>query len=289
MDKSIDINHNKSDKEICDILGLKYNTYRSRRYRGWTREEALGIVPRQKEECTIVKKSSNCIYNNKIIHDIDELITEIKKLSNINKINLIDYENVCDNKLLIDNHLAEAGQINIFFFNACICSNNYYGLLKKNESINLQIVSLEAANQLVDHMLVFYLGALIGHFPTNNYTIFSKDSGYRAFISNLNYPNIKIANIDKPIKKQYKYSLAKYILENPDIVESKYFTKNEFRSLFTKFYNGKKFNSRSLGSLINELIKFEFIDMRDLGKDKYYRFCFKRISEYVEYKEKKLD
>ena len=239
------------------------------------------------------KSSSNILntarYNNRIVHSIDELIENIKLFPNIKRINLIDYENICDNKLLIQNHIIDDDNvINIFFFNACIYSNNYYSLIKDSKSINLQIISLEVANQLIDHLLIFYLGALVARYPGKKYKIYSRDSGYYPFITNLNYSNVKICSLTKPIKRGYKYSLGKYILNNPDITESKYFTKTDFIGLFKEFYPNRTFNSRTISSIIGELTKFEFISNVKMDSKKYYRFCLKKISEYVEFIDSKI-
>lgn len=265
-----------SEKSLCDSLNLNYNTYKNRRRRGWSQDEC--IIGERKVEKPYINTQS---YNNTIIRSTDELLNLIKSFLDIDKINLIDYENVCDNKMLSNNHIKDENVINIFFFNACIYSNNYYSLIKDSKSINIQITSTEAANQLIDHTLIFYLGVLISRFPTKQYRIYSKDTGYLPFITNLNYSNIKMAKLGKSSSKHgYKYALAKYILSHPDIRASKYYTKGDFRGLFKSFSPGKKYNARTLSNLINELIRFQFIEMVKVD-ERYYRFCLNKIEEYV--------
>lgn len=270
-----------SGKKFCEELDLNYTTFKMRRSRGWTLDEC--VSGRQKN-ITEVPTPKN-IYNTRIANSIDELEDIINSLPNINKINLIDYENVSDNKMLSENHLKDENMINIFFFNACIYSNNYYSFIKSSKSINIQIISLEAADQLIDHLIVFYLGVLMSKFPNKNYMIYSRDNGYYPFINTLKYPNIAMAGLTKS-RRGHKYSLAKHILNNPEITESKYFGKNEFRRLFSDFYTSKKLNSHTIAVTINELIRYEFIEeitMDDctVGNGKYYRFRKKEISEYI--------
>ena len=95
-----------------------------------------------------------------------------------------------------------------------------------------------------------------------------------------------MVSLVKPAKKGYKYLLGKYILETEEIIESKYFSKEEVKNLFNTFFKGKKYNSRVLSNLLNELYKFDFVDVVKLNKIPYYRFHVKKIAEYVDNKER---
>lgn len=277
-----------SGRKFCEELKINYETFKVRRRKGWTLAEC--VAGTQNNNIEEEKSAFNNIYNTKIVNSIDDLVDTINLFPNIEKINLIDYENVSDNRMLTENHLKDENMINIFFFNACIYSNNYYSLTRTSKSVNIQVISLEAADQLIDHLIVFYLGALVSRFPDKKYRLYSRDNGYNPFINTIKYPNITIAGLNKSVKRGHKYSLAKYILNHSEITESKYFGKNEFRRLFLDFYSNKKFNSHTSAVLINELLRYDFIEKIEMDDNKsYYRFCLKRISEYMEYINKKTD
>lgn len=274
-----------SGRKFCEELGLSYTTFKMRRSRGWTLDEC--VIGRQ--NITNENKNSSTIYSTRIASSIEELYNILDNYPDITTINLIDYENVSDNKMLSENHLKDENMINIFFFNACIYSNNYYSFIKSSKSINIQIISLEAADQLIDHLIVFYLGVLMSRFPNKNYILYSRDNGYYPFINTLKYTNIKMAGLTKS-RRGHKYSLAKHILNNPEITESKYFGKNEFRRLFSDFYTTKKLNSHTIAVTINELLRYEFIERIDMdGNGNYYRFKKKEISEYIKHIDKDVE
>ena len=270
-----------SERNLCKSLGINYSTFKNRKSKGWTINECVTGI---REE-----NIDNKLYSNIFSHNIDELINTISLFPDINTINLIDYENIGNNKMLTENHLNDKNTINIFFFNACIYSNNYYSFIKSSKSINIQVISLEAADQLIDHLLIFHLGALISIFPDKEYRIYSNDSGYRAFISNLNYSNIEMISLTKYAKRGYKYSLGKYILNNQNITESKYFTKNEMKQVLSDFYTKKKLNSHVMDIIINELSRFEFIQMVKIDNKSYFRFCIKDIAKYIKHIDKNID
>lgn len=274
-----------SGRKFCEELQLNYTTFKMRRSRGWTLDECVA----GKQNIDIVSEKPNIIYNTRIASSIEELEDILNTFSYIDTINLIDYENVSDNKMLSENHLKDENMINIFFFNACIYSNNYYSFIKSSKSINIQIISLEAADQLIDHLIVFYLGVLMSKFPNKNYKLYSRDNGYHPFINTLKYPNITMAGLTKS-RRGHKYSLAKYILNNAEITESKYFGKNEFRRLFSDFYTTKKLNSHTIAVTINELLRYEFIERIEMdGNGNYYRFKKKEISEYIKHIDKDVE
>lgn len=270
-----------SQRAFCDAFKLNYDLFNNRKSRGWSIKEQLQGYRDYKSNNTIKKDEYNRkYYNNIIINDVYELIESINLFPEIKNINLIDYENISDNRLLIDNHISDKNIINIFFYNACIYSNNYYNLSKTSKSINFQILSKEAADQLIDHMLIFYLSIINYQFPDKKIKIFSNDSGFGPFIDSLNSDSIKIIELKKSNNRGYKYKLAEYILNNKDITESKYFHKNEFKKLFNNFYNGRKSNKNFVNNLISELFRFNFISSIEFSNTKQYRFCIKEISKY---------
>lgn len=272
-----------SQSAFCKAFGINYTLFKSRKNRGWSiKEQIQGYKDFKFETDTKDKNSYNRISNNKIINNSYELIESIELYPDIKTINLIDYENISDNKLLINNHINDKNTLNIFFYNACIYSNNYYNLTKDSKSINFQILSKEAADQLIDHMLIFYLSIINYKFPDKKIKIFSNDSGFYPFIKSLKCNNIKISELKKSIKRGYKYSLAEYILNHGEITESKYFYKSDFKKLFSDFYKdkNKKINKNTINNLISELCRFNFIDSIELSDIKQYRFCIKEILKY---------
>lgn len=276
-----------SQSAFCKAFGLDYRLFKTRKSRGWSiKEQIQGYKDDESdnEKCNSKQERvyNRIYYDNKIINNAHELIEAIELYPDIKTINLIDYENISDNKLLINNHINDKNIINIFFYNACIYSNNYYNLTKDSKSINFQILSKEAADQLIDHMLIFYLSVINYKFPDKKIKIFSNDSGFYPFIKSLKSNNIKIAELRKSIKRGYKYSLAEYILNHAEITESKYFYKSDFKKLFIDFYKdkNKRLNKNSINNLISELHRFNFIDSIELSEIKQYRFCIKEILKY---------
>lgn len=281
-----------SEKEMCKDLELDYNKYKNRKYRGWTLEEQIQGFRNGKNVTTYeidreipIITDYRFTFNSRAIYSPDELFAYDQIFSRIKRINLIDYENVSDNRLLIENHISDPDTINIFFFNACIYSNNYYNLARNIKGYNFQIMTMEASDQLIDRLLLFYLGVIASRYPDKYYKIFSRDNGFNPVVNNIRYSNINMANLNKQTKHGYKYNLAKYILNHGDITQSKYYYRSDFRRLFVEFYQGKKFNSHTVNNLITELLRFDFIDSMNISGSTQYRFNIKHIKKYL----KKID
>ena len=152
----------------------------------------------------------------KIIEFPADLVTELMKLTNIKCVNLIDFENFADDASVLDNYVQDENTVNVFFFNVVRYSNNFYLLDKDSKSINFQIPTMNVASQLVDHMLVYYLGVLTAINSKLQYNLISKDSGYYMFINELDLNNVNIIGfenyfVDK--EKRFEISLARYISE----------------------------------------------------------------------------
>lgn len=194
---------------------------------------------------------------------IDELLNCIDKYE-VKDINLIDFENV--NTTNLDNFLKE-GVFNVFFYNACIYSNKFYACIKNSKSINFQILSFESAPQLIDKVLIFYLGILTNKELKIN--IISRDHGYNSCLRVLNLSNVHIIS---PEKKQDKGDNDKvrsfvrafciYIINNNKYVRSgKYYKRKELKEIVREWYERKNehLTEIKLDDIINKFIKYDIL------------------------------
>lgn len=245
-------------------------------------EEKNEIDKKTKEEkvmCNASAAERGTVISTQMVSSVVQLINEIKEV-NPTKIYFIDYENVVDQSELLSD-LNNEGQMNVFFFNATLYSNDYYKLMRRlNKSVNYQVMTFEVVSQLVDHLITFYLGAVYSHLPEKDYTIVSRDRGYVPLVENLNCPNIKIKGIDLQDKaKYYKISLAKYIMDHANTYNS--YTTNALQDLFKGFYaeRGEELDRNNLQDLTKNLVRFKFMIRIDKGGMEFYKVNSTKVRE----------
>lgn len=215
------------------------------------------------------------------VNDPKELIEEISKM-NISTINLIDFENMNSSKVLSKEIINKDNTLNIFFYNACIYSNNFFKVIKHCTNINIQVHVYEHCSQLVDHLIVYYLGALYSNFSDKKFNIISKDIGFYGFINSLYNSNINGIGInyieDKELR--FKYSLCKYIATNKIFEHRNLISMTEFPKIFESFYNRKISNEKTL-KLINTLVHFEIAETTKRGGFIWVKFDMDAIKDFL--------
>lgn len=196
-------------------------------------------------------------------------------------INLIDYENLREEKEILTQYATNENEINVFFYNALTCSNKFYNFTKKSKGTNIQVHTYECADQLVDHLIVFYLGALQLAYPDKKYNILSRDMGFYKFVEHLHCENINCLGINYIFDKEarYKYSLCKHIVgtkaEHRNTVAV-----HELDKLFEPFYE-RELNKADIDDLISSLDKFELIEHTTKGSFKWIKFKMPVIHEFL--------
>lgn len=204
-------------------------------------------------------KNNNPIYFN--INNHLQLIEELKKMNNVHNINIIDFENMRDDLDILKKYIDNEDTINIFFYNACIYSNKFFKIIKYTNNINLQVLTYEVENQLVDHLLVFYLGALMGAFPDKHFTVISKDFGFYPFVNSISRGNIDIVpgTYINDKEERYKYSLCNYIVNNNYLKIRDCVIREEFKCIFDKWYDDRPITSNMIDDIINKLIQYQLL------------------------------
>lgn len=217
------------------------------------------------------------------VYSIEQLTNELKNIKAQN-INLIDFENLVHNFDILRPELVKDNTVNIFFYNACIYSNDFFKIAKCTNNINLQVLTYECANQLVDHLITFYLGSLVSAFPDKNYNIISKDTGFYHFVNNLNISKIKIIGLDNYIKNpedRYRYSLSKYIVSNHILEKRNIIKREEFKDVFAGFFKKEIINNVKIDDLIKNLIKFNIVEKVENGFN-WYKFNLQTAKDFIE-------
>lgn len=203
----------------------------------------------KKEEKPVVAKENNIsktttekpvvesIIPNKFLADSNNIINKIKMIDSC-MINLIDFENVVGSDIL-DPYLKNPRCINIFFYNALLYSNDYYKAVKDSKSNNFQIITMEKGDQLVDHLISFYLGIFITNMPSKNYNIISRDSGYLNFVHFIGMENIRTIGTGyiPSSKKKFDYSVCNFFANNKELREGIAFSETDLTKQIDSFYN----------------------------------------------------
>ena len=213
-----------------------------------------------------------------------QLIDELEKEHNIKVINLIDFENVGWDKDLLYKYINNENTLNIFFYNALHHSNEFFNVIKGSTNINLQVQTFESANQLADHLITYYLGAVRANFPDMKFNIISRDTGFYGFISSLCTDKVKGVGInyidDKELR--FKYCLCKYIIDNNLFISRNCIAVRELEKFFSKFYNRTKMNQTDIENLYNTIIKFDIGEEVMRGTFKWIKFKMENVKEFVD-------
>ena len=206
------------------------------------------------------------------LKDIEELIKKIRSLD-IKEINLIDFENVeQNNPKLLDDYLNNQHVVNIFFYNATKHSNAYYSLTMNSTSRNFQVLTMEVGDQLVDHLITFYLGIFTTMMPYVKYNIISTDTGFSAFGHFMGVNVIGSAFVENDDK--FKYCLCKYVSNNREIRNGMNIAQNEFNKIIDNFYaiKDKKASARNRKDVTEILIDLKIVKLSEYGGMKYFSF-----------------
>lgn len=205
------------------------------------------------------------------LSDIETLIKKINSL-NIKEINLIDFENVQNNPELLTDYLNNQSVVNIFFYNATIHSNAYYKITMNSTSRNFQVLTMEVGDQLVDHLITFYLGIFTTMMPYVKYNIISTDTGFSAFGHFMGVNVIGSAFVENDDK--FKYCLCKYVSNNREIRNGMNIAQNEFNKIIDNFYaiKDKKASARNRKDVTEILIDLKIVKLSEYGGMKYFSF-----------------
>lgn len=205
------------------------------------------------------------------------LVSMLKEM-HVDKVNLIDFENVCNRPDILEPIIKE-NTVNVFFYNAMKYSDKFYQCTKNSSSLNFQVLTFEVADQLVDHMIVFYLGVLNAHLDIK-YHIISKDIGFYRFIENLNFNNIDCVGVNYIQDKdtRYKYCVCKFITESK-IKNRPLLTVSETKELFKSFF---KYNpsEKDINDLIKNLERYELIEYVNKNSFKWIKFKIDEITDF---------
>lgn len=210
-----------------------------------------------------------------------QLVTLMETVE-VSTVNLIDFENVSKDKNLLHKYISDTHALNVFFYNATLYSNQFFSIIRESASLNVPVITYEVANQLVDHLITYYLGALCLMFPNKNYTIVSKDTGFYEFAHIIDNITCVGINYIEDKEQRYKYSLCKYILNNKlKLGKRDLFTFNELLNLFNDFYDGNM-QLKDVDDLVNSLVKFEIAEEVKKGSFDWIRLNLVKINKFVE-------
>lgn len=230
--------------------------------------------------------------------DIENIINGIIK-SNKNKINLIDFESVNTIDLL-EGYLNDKDVLNIFLYNACLHSNRYYQTIYGKDNC-MNIFVTHSDDQLIDHLIMLYLGTFIANAPDKLYNIVSHDNGYNRVVNILSQKYSITKNKDLLKKKpksnnskkepdiRFKYSICKYILGNKKITCVDGYNRFDIKKLFYNFYKnaGKKIDENELTSIINYMLNVGVLESSGVyRKQEFYYFDLVKINNIVKECEK---
>lgn len=238
------------------------------------------IVPKPKKK---VERINNTV-TPYTVDSLNQIVAFLKIIEDeFDTINLIDFENVAEYKELIMEKSNER-TINIFFYNACIYSNDFFKINKYIESKSiLQVLTYDVAEQLVDHMITFYLGGLLYNYSDKEFNIISRDTGFCQFVKSLDSENVTVHGVkySYDAEERYKFSLCKYILNNKILQNRPIITKAEFGTVFSQFYKGKTLTDKCINDIINSALDFGIICLVSKGGFVYYKFEMDKIKEIV--------
>lgn len=220
-------------------------------------------------------------YNNPVFFNVQspsQIIDELKHM-NVDTINLIDFENVSAKSEDIKPIINKENAVNVFFYNACNFSNHFFKEIRNIKNINLQVLTYKAAPQLIDHMIVFYLGALHNVLPDKKYNIITRDTGYCHFVESMNKNNINVVGVKrfKNAEDRFKYSLLKYLMNNNRLNNRNCIVKFEFPEILNGFYKNKP-DDVEVDRIIEKLCSYGVLSINKHG---HYKFDMEAIKAFV--------
>lgn len=295
-------------EELCNKENIDCEYFIKKLTEGFTANE---IIKEYNYNNKINTSDSNIDCNNKVeickiesnneIHRVHkdspsdewDLVEKISRIKDpIKNVNLIDYENVGGNCTILNEFLTE-GNINIFFFNGGNHADSYYRILPNSRSYNFSVVTLKTESQLVDHLLMYYLGILSVVIKRNTnikINIISRDSHFykvREEIHDNRINNIGM-NYSQDRNERYILSLSNYIIKNKFLNNGTSIFKNEFRTIFNNFYTikNREFTDQALEDLIKTLLDLQFVEYHKETKtySEYYTFNLNNVKNYIESK-----
>lgn len=267
----------KPMNEIIDILKGKENVVISEKEVIMTKPEKK-VEP--KEERFIFKPIPKKLPKYIQVRSVNELI-EILNDIDIDKVNLIDYENIEKDRRL-EKFASNEDEVNIFFYNAEVHSNNFFAFAKSINTNIIQVLTYDSANDLVDRMIIFYLSGLLLAYPDKEYSIISKDLSFYRFIENLGYDNIKCIGINYITDgdTRYKYCLCKYIADTRENHRNMIATHEVDK--FFKDFAGHKLNQHDVDNLLKAFDKYELVEHVKKGAFDWIKFDMPKIHKFVE-------
>lgn len=220
-------------------------------------------------------------YNSPVFFNVQspsQIIEELKHM-NVDTINLIDFENVSAKSEDIRPIIIKENTVNVFFYNACNFSNHFFKEIRNIRNINLQVLTYKAAPQLIDHMIVFYLGALHNVLPNKTYNIITRDTGYCHFVESMNKNNINVVGVKrfKNADDRFKYSLLKYLMNNNRLNNRNCIVKFEFAEILDGFYKNKP-DEVEVSRIIEKLCSYGVLSINKHG---HYKFDMEAIKSFV--------
>lgn len=209
---------------------------------------------------------------------IDQLIGALKNFDS-DVVNLIDFENMKDANL---NKYIKEEDINIFFYNATIHSNKFYKFTKNFKNTTIQVLIYDCIDQLVDNLIIYYLGRLQSKYPNKKYNIISKDTGFYRFIDYLNPANTKCIGMEFLHNKEdrFKYSLCKFI-STTKLSHRNMVSLIEIPEIFQSFYD-KPMTQEIIDDLFKSLNKFELIECKTKGQFEWVKFDMDKINKFLD-------
>ena len=230
-------------------------------------------------------------------------ICDMIKLHVHKNINLIDFENLYDYPDSIKPLLENPGNLNIFYYNACIYASGFYKFTRGSKSTNIPIMTYEVEDELVDKVILFTLGLMSATYPEKGFKIISRDKGYLSFSNIL--PNVKYINpVTDETKKQeikppmsnnpkynhsgeerFLYSVCRYLCEHESRISSiAPYTVPQLKFTFGEFFTQKNkiITDSDLESILDLLLDYDLVRMSSKNGKKYYTFKITNIKETVD-------
>lgn len=258
-----------------------------------TNIEPVYCEPTQEEESSIES------INPEVINICNMIKHHVHK-----NINLIDFENLYDYPDSIKSLLETPGNLNIFYYNACIYASGFYKFTRGSKSTNIPIMTFEVEDELVDKVILFTLGLMSATYPEKDFTIISRDKGYLNFSNIL--PNVKYINpvTDETKKQEFKlnntnsnpkynhngeerflYSVCRYLCDHEYQISSiSPYTKSQLKYTFGEFFSQKNkiITDLDLDRIIDLLLEYDLARMSSKNGKQYYTFKIASIKDTVE-------